>query len=570
MRARDRGRHRRGDRGTNVENAYGDRRPLEQADDADERDEGGIGAFADVAHLACAIAFTLVMHRTDLAGQESRTAFFVVVRGGGGLAAERERRGDHAGDLACEPDRDHPRDTAAHREHLEYQLSMRIAAIIGRGRLISRAIQFAVLLITVCLPTGRLAAQDRTPVSEQTPDHRHMVMAPADAGWTWTTDATIFVGYNYQQRLFADFSAAESQNWFMLAGSHKLGAGRLTATGMLSLEPLTIGRLVWAGDGNPQRAYARSPSGVQVPFGGSPQLFQTGESYQDVPLVNVQHPHDLIMGLGATYRIVERHATYVFGADLVGSPTLGPTPFMHRESARDNPQVPLTHHDMDSTHISEGVVRAGVETGPMTFEASVFRGEEPDQDDNRYNIEKPALDSWAARVGWHRGPWQAQLSGGRLRKPEWFEPYETTRITASVAFDGDVASRPLSATLGWGHHHEDNGFDDHADGYLLEWDFRVTERTAFYGRTEVSAKQIFGLGLHPAGFNHPHFYSHIDPLTLGVVRDIAPARWGRLGIGADATVYRMSQDMIEFFDGSRSFHVFLRWRPARTSSVHVH
>jgi hypothetical protein len=55
-----------------------------------------------------------------------------------------------------------------------------------------------------------------------------------------------------------------------------------------------------------------------------------------------------------------------------------------------------------------------------------------------------------------------------------------------------------------------------------------------------------------------------------VVRDIAPARWGRLGIGADATVYRMSQDMIEFFDGSRSFHVFLRWRPARTSSVHVH
>ena len=32
---------------------------------------------------------------------------------------------------------------------------------------------------------------------------------------------------------------------------------------------------------------------------------------------------------------------YVFGADLVGSPTLGPTPFMHRESARNNPQVPI-------------------------------------------------------------------------------------------------------------------------------------------------------------------------------------------------------------------------------------
>ena len=397
-----------------------------------------------------------------------------------------------------------------------------------------------------------------------------MAAAPPDEGWSWTTDANVFVGYNYQQRLFADFAAVESQNWFMLAGSHKVGPGRLTVTGMMSLEPLTIGRLVYVGDGGMARAYATSPTGERVPFGGSPQLFQTGESYQGVPFANAQHPHDLIMGLGATYRIVQPNVAYVFGVDLVGSPTLGPTPFMHRESARDNPQVPLTHHDMDSTHISEGVLRAGVEKGSMTFEASVFRGEEPDQDDNRYNIEKPELDSWAARIGWHRGPWQAQFSGGRIHEPEWFEPYDQTRITASVAFDGTVASRPLAATLAWGQVLEDNGFDDHADGYLLEWDFRATDRTSLYGRAEMSAKQILGLGFHPKGLNHRHFYSHVDPLTLGLVRDIAPVRWGRLGVGADVTVYRMSEDMIPFFDGSRSFHVFLRWRPLRTSMVHVH
>jgi hypothetical protein len=86
----------------------------------------------------------------------------------------------------------------------------------------------------------------------------------------------------------------------------------------------------------------------------------------------------------------------------------------------------------------------------------------------------------------------------------------------------------------------------------------------------VSAKQIFGLGLHPAGFNHPHFYSHVDPLTLGLVQDIAPSRFGRLGIGADVTVYRMSEDLVPFFDGSRSFHLFLRWRPSRASMVHIH
>jgi hypothetical protein len=86
----------------------------------------------------------------------------------------------------------------------------------------------------------------------------------------------------------------------------------------------------------------------------------------------------------------------------------------------------------------------------------------------------------------------------------------------------------------------------------------------------MSAKEIFGLGLHPLGFNHPHFYSHIDPLTLGIVRDIGPDAWGRVGIGVDATVYRMSADMLEFFDGSRSFHLFLRWRPARAAMTHVH
>ena len=439
--------------------------------------------------------------------------------------------------------------------------------MMTRGFLRLRSIQ---LIVLISLLAPRLSAQDQPPAPEHPPEHQHMAMPPADQGWSWMTDANVFVGYNYQLRLFADFAAVESQNWFMAAGTHKAGPGRLTLTGMFSLEPLTIGRLVYAGDDGMSRVYAFSQTGQQVPFGGSPQLFQTGESYQQVPYVNVQHPHDLFMGLGVTYRVERPRVAYVFGADLVGSPTLGPTPFMHRESARDNPQVPLTHHDMDSTHITEGVLRAGVETGPMTFEASVFRGEEPDQDDNRYNIEKPALDSWAARVSWHRGPWQAQFSGGHLRNPEWFEPYETTKFTASIAYDGAIAARPLAATLSWGQHREDNGFNDHADGYLLEWDLRATDRTAVYGRLEVAAKQIFGLGLHPRGFNHQHTYSHIDALTLGLVRDIGPRQWGRFGVGADFTVYRMSDDLIPFFDGSRSFHVFLRWRPLRTSMAHVH
>jgi len=364
------------------------------------------------------------------------------------------------------------------------------------------------------------------------------------AAWTWAADGNFFFGYNYQLRHFADVSAVESQNWLMGSGDRQLGDGRLTLRTMISLEPFTI------------------------PKGGSPQLFQTGESYEQVPLINHQHPHDLLMELGATYRWARPTVTYVFGADVVGTPTLGPPVFMHRESARNNPQVPITHHFMDSTHISDGVVRGGVETRGFTVEASIFRGAEPDE--NRLNIERPALDSWAARLGYRRGPWSAQVSGGYLKKPEWFEPYNETRLTASIGFDGPVKSRPLNAALSWGQNREEVVANGVSNGFLLEWNLQAMPKLALYGRAEVTDKQLFGLGLHPAGFQHPHVYSHFDVLTLGAVQDFVMARWARFGIGGDITLYHMSPDMLPYFEGSRSFHVFARWRPNNPHAGHVH
>jgi len=378
--------------------------------------------------------------------------------------------------------------------------------------------------------------------------------APAPQRWTWTTDGNAFFGYNYQQRLFADFSAWESQNWLMASGERVVGQGRLIVHAMGSLEPFTI-------------------SGH-----GSYQLFQTGESFlfhnpvtlaeDRVPLVNAQHPHDMIMGLGATYRYVRPRATYIFGADLVGSPTLGPEVFMHRDSARNNPQVPLTHHYMDSTHISFGVVRAGVDTHGFTLEASAFRGAEPDE--HRKNIERPRLDSWAARLGWRRGPWSAQFSGGHLHEPEWFEPYDHVRLTASVGFDGAIGRRPLAATLGWGQNRAKGVVNGVSDGFLLEWNLGATRTTDLYGRAEIAVKQIFGLGFHPRGFAQPHVYSHVDAVTIGAVRELVSRSWTHLGIGADVTAYHLSPDLVPYYDGSHSYHVFLRWRPSANATGHVH
>jgi hypothetical protein len=381
--------------------------------------------------------------------------------------------------------------------------------------------------------------------------------------WNWTADGNAFIGFNYQVRRFADFNAWESQNWIMGTGERAAGNGRLGIHTMVSFEPFTVGKLVYGG-------------GQRVDIAGSPQLFQTGESYlvrngtafDRVPLVNYQHPHDLVMGLGMTYRWIRSEATYIVGADLVGAPTLGPTAFMHRESSRNNPQAPITHHHMDSTHISTGVVRAGLEAGAFTIEGSAFRGAE--QDERRTNIERPALDSWAGRLSWRRGPWSAQFSGGLIHEPEWFEPYDHVRWTASIAFNGDVGSRRLAATLGWGQNRAKVVQNGVSDGFLLEWNLRATSALALYGRAEIAVKQLLGLGFHPRGFEHPHAYSHIDALTLGAVRDVMTTRWSRIGVGADATVYHMSPDIVDYFGGSRSFHIFLRWRPEVISRSHVH
>jgi len=59
-------------------------------------------------------------------------------------------------------------------------------------------------------------------------------------------------------------------------------------------------------------------------------------------------------------------------------------------------------------------------------------------------------------------------------------------------------------------------------------------------------------------------------LTIGAIRDLPFERFGRIGGGADITVYRMSPDMDVYFSGSRSFHVFVRWRPHAPSTAHVH
>jgi hypothetical protein len=94
---------------------------------------------------------------------------------------------------------------------------------------------------------------------------------------------------------------------------------------------------------------------------GYPLLFQTGETANGTtPLIDRQHPHNLFMELAGTYSqmLSGSDSLFIYAGDP-GEPALGPSAYMHRASGLDNPETPIAHHWLDSTHISFGVVTAG-------------------------------------------------------------------------------------------------------------------------------------------------------------------------------------------------------------------
>ena len=351
----------------------------------------------------------------------------------------------------------------------------------------------------------------------------------------------MFVGFNGQQRKFRDFTEWEAQDWVMLSALRPAGRGALELTVMISLEPFTLRKI------------------------GSPQVFQTGETFSGGPLIDYQHPHDLLMGAGGTYRGPVGPFTTVAGLDLVGSPTLGPTAFMHRASAAHNPQAPLSHHQLDSTHVTPGVVRAGIGARGVMVEGSWFQGREPDE--HRTNVDLGALDSYAVRVGWTRGPWHAQASGAQLTLPERTTPYNAKRLTASLEYAGNPASRVHGVTAAFGQNREIHG---NLEAYLLEAELAAWGPDVFYTRLESVAKDILDAGFHPRGVFHRHRQSQVGALTLGYVHDVGRGRAGAFGVGGDITVYAVPANLEDSYGQPLSFHAFLRYAFEAGGDAHVH
>jgi hypothetical protein len=332
-----------------------------------------------------------------------------------------------------------------------------------------------------------------------------------------------------------------SANWGMLGAVHRLGRGSIMLRSMVSLDPLTV----------TSRRY--------------PLLFQTGESAYGTPIVDGQHPHDLLMELSVQYArpVGERGMLNVYYAP-VGDPALGPVAFPHRASAMELPQATLAHHWQDATHIANNVLTAGFSWDKIRLEASGFRGKEPNE--NRWNIDMGAMDSWSTRLSvFPSKHWVAQVSGGRLKRPEQFHPDDIERVTASLHHVRPRANgNHWASSLIWARNYKTIAkHPTHA--IVAETVVPVRRRNFVTGRFEWSQRDEL--------FEYDHDLAHdivertqkrafnVSAFIVGYTRDVDLVRNVQSGIGVNVTAYAIDSALKPYYgDRPWGMSVFVRFR----------
>lgn len=372
----------------------------------------------------------------------------------------------------------------------------------------------------------------------------------APDGWDLMAHGTVFITYNHQGGP-RGVGKAESTNYLMTMEQHRLGSGTLLLRQMFSAESLTS------------------------PHPGFPELFQTGETYHEQPLVDHQHPHNVFSELAALYTVlVSEKVSWLLYGGPSAEPALGPVTYMHRQSASEDPEAPLGHHLQDSTHTSFGVVTTGFifdlsklnfsKLGALKIEGSAFNAHEPNEE--RWSIQLAPLDSWSFRAT--SAPtrnWTAQYSYGRLFHPEAIDPSNERRQTASLEYNREWSAGKLrtgnwATSLIWGRKHKELE-NTTQNSYLLESTLNFLARNYAYSRLELVDKDE----LFPQTPIHPAY--RIGAYTFGGVRDLAHNEHWQVGLGGDVTFYSKPAALDPIYGNAPvSFHLFVRVRPG--SMVH--
>jgi hypothetical protein len=358
--------------------------------------------------------------------------------------------------------------------------------------------------------------------------------------WMYMVHGSIFIRYNNQ-----DFTTKGSRGdsrfdaptWFMLMGQRKVGQkGLFHFSSMFSLDPIIEGGK------------------------GYPLLFQTGESYKGRPLIDRQHPHDLFSELSVSYShsFTNKVDAFVYAA-YPGEPALGPVTFMHRPTSLDNPNSPISHHWVDATHITFGVVTAAVRVGKFKIEGSSFTGREPNED--RYSFDKPRFDSWSGRLSFNPSMnWALQVSHGYVKSPEELHPEENVyKTTASAIYSLKIGNENwINATALWGMNKQKD--HDGENAFLVEGALKKS-RTSVYTRYEFTEKSAEELVLTPLFEDHNIFGVHA--FTLGANFDIFELRKTKLAAGAQWSIYGAPESLNSLYGKNpMAIEVYLRIYPA--------
>lgn len=371
-------------------------------------------------------------------------------------------------------------------------------------------------------------------------------------GWDVRLDGVAFVQAIYEpaerHRTGGDGTRqGGSVNWGMAMVRRNLGGGRFGIRTMFSAEPWTL------------------------PGCGALNLLATGEVCEGDTIHDRQQPHDLFMELAVDYdRPLQGAWRWQVYAGLAGEPALGPPGYPHRASAMVNPIRPITHHWLDSTHVTFGLLTVGAHNQRWKAEASIFNGREPDE--SRADVDLGAPDSVAARLSFLPTSRLAlQVSAARLRDTGTDFPFPSQdparRVTASAVYHAPLGTRGLWATTlayGSNHAHErvsGDILDATTVAALLESSVTVSDRHTVFGRGEV--------GGMPAHHLHAREYSTsvfaVGKVQLGYVHHLRAKKGLVPGLGGTVSLSFLSPELAPRYAGrvATSFAVFVSLQGAR-------
>ena len=430
-------------------------------------------------------------------------------------------------------------------------------------RIVSSSVISLVIVVVGAIGAPSVSAQTSASAPEQhehggaTPDgeQHDMQMAREGSGTGWLPDASPMYAIHWQrgpwqlmahgngflQFLHESADRGDDQfgsiNWIMGMAQRQAGKGRVTLRGMFSAEPWTIKDC------------------------GYPDLLASGEQCKGEAIHDRQHPHDLMMELAASYDAPLKGSVrwQIYGGP-VGEPALGPVAYPHRVSAMPNPLAPISHHWLDSTHITFGVITAGAYGQRWKAEASVFNGREPDE--TRTNIDFAALDSLSGRVWFLPTSKLAfQVSAGKLTDAEESDDalsrVDVSRVTASATYHSPLGEKGIWATtVGWGRN-EESGHSSNA--LLVETNLTLQDLNSWFGRFEIAGKTSHDLAIAETEEDFT-----VAKLQGGYTRYLPAWKGLKPGIGAELSA-GFVPDRLKTAYGSRvnaGFGVFLTLRPA--------